>query len=131
MRKLARSLLFSALLIPALAWADDAPPRLRDLAAPSGIASASATAPNITQIGQYGASRVTQLQFKAGTEMPTHSATTRALVIVLSGRGHFDFSGTIQPLHERQVLHMEPGEPHSVTAETDMELLVIRLPAEE
>jgi len=129
MKSFTHSLLLSCLMVPALALADDAPPRLATLTAP--LAADFADTHNVTQIGQYAAARVTQLQFKAGAEMPSHSTPVRALVIVVSGRGHFDFSGEIVPLHERQVLHMEPGEPHAVVAETDLELLVVRLPLEE
>jgi len=118
------SLLFAT---PALA-AGGTPPRLSTLSPP--LATDFADTHQVTQIGQYAASRVTQLQFKAGAQMPSHSAATRALVIVVSGRGYFDFGGEIVPLHERQVLHMPPGEPHAVGAETDLELLVVRLPAE-
>jgi len=128
MKMLPRSLLLSCLLLPSLVLADDVPPRLSTLSA--ALAADFADTHHVTLIGQYAASRVTQLQFKAGAEMPSHAAATRALVIVVSGRGHFDFSGQIVPLHERQVLHMEPGEPHAVVAETDLELLVVRLPPE-
>jgi len=128
--KLSVHLLLSfCLMLPALVQAEDASPRLATLSAP--LAADFADTQHVTQIGQYTASRVTQLQFKAGAEMPSHAATTRTLVIVLKGRGHFDFSGKIVPLHERQVLHMEPGEPHAVSAETDLELLVVRLPPEQ
>jgi len=129
MKVFTRSLLLSCLIMPALVLADDTPPRLAALSEP--LAADFSDTHTVTPIGQYAGSRITQLQFKAGAEMPSHSTPVRALVIVLSGRGHFDFSGKIVPLHERQVLHMEPGEPHAVTAETDLELLVVRLPLEE
>lgn len=114
-----------ALSLPALAEEAQKPPRLSDLA-PAADAPLTETR-KVTQIGQYAATRVMQLQLKAGSEMPSHAAPERVLVIVLSGEGHFDFSGEIVPLHERQVLHMAPGEPHGVVAKTDMELLLVRI----
>jgi len=122
------SLVVSCLMMPSLVLADDAPPRLSTLSAPLAIDFSEER--HITPVGQYGQTLVRHLQLKAGTQIPTHAAPTRALVIVLNGRGHFDFSGEIIPLHERQVLHMQPGEPHAVIAETDLELLVVRLPEE-
>ena len=119
---LAASLAFA---LPALAEEAQKPPRLSDLA-PATDAPLTETR-KVTQIGQYAATRMMQLQLKAGTEMPSHAAPERVLVIVLSGEGHFDFSGEIVPLHERQVLHMAPGEPHGVVAKTDMELLLVRI----
>jgi len=125
--------MFASLLLPLLfsaaALAEDTPPpRLTGLAPP--LAADFAEPRQVTVIGQYADTRVMQLQLKAGTEIPSHAAPSRALVIVVSGRGHFDFDGEIVPLHERQVLHMKPAEPHAVVAETDLELLVVRLPAE-
>jgi len=117
------------LLFSAAALAEDTPPRLTDLAPP--LAADFAQPRQVTMIGQYADTRVMHLQLKAGTDIPSHAAPSRALVIVVSGRGHFDFDGEIIPLHERQVLHMEPAEPHAVVAETDLELLVVRLPAED
>jgi len=121
-----RSLLLSCLLFPTLALADNAPPRLADLAPP--LSADTADERRMTPIGQYAETRIMQLQLKAGTEIPSHSAPARVVVIVLDGRGHFDFNGEIIPLHARQVLHMEPGEAHGVVAETDLDLLVVRLP---
>jgi len=128
MKVFIRSLLLSCLIMPALVLADDIAPRLSTLAAP--LAADFSEERNITPVGQYGQTLVRHLQLKAGTQIPSHAAPTRALVIVLNGHGHFDFSGEIIPLHERQVLHMQPGEPHAVIAETNLELLVVRLPEE-
>ncbi|MDR1076115.1 MAG: cupin domain-containing protein [Xanthomonadaceae bacterium] len=108
------------------AAAESPPPRLSDLA--GAIGDRGLDEPRkVTIIGQYGDTRVMQLQLRAGTEMPSHSAPEEVLVIVLQGRGHFDFDGDVVPLHERQVLHMSPGEPHAVVAETDLELLLVRM----
>jgi len=129
MKSLTRSVLLVCLMIPALTLADDAPPRLINLAPP--LAADFSAPRHVTPLGQYAASQVMQVQFKAGTEIPPHSIPVRALAIVISGRGHFDFNGEIVPLHERQVLHMLPDEMRAVVAETDLELLVVRLPPEE
>ncbi|SBV36401.1 exported hypothetical protein [uncultured Stenotrophomonas sp.] len=125
------SLLLAALaattLVPAAAHeppATSAPaPRLADLAPPADGASER----KVTPIGQYGATRVMQLQLKAGTTMPAHAAPERVLVVVLAGRGSFGFGTEQVPLHGRQVLHMAPGEEHSVNAETDLDLLLVRI----
>jgi len=118
----------SSLLLATAAFAQDAPPRLSDLKPP--LPADFAQARQASLIGQYAGAQVRHLQLKAGAEMASHAAPARALVIVISGRGQFDFSGEIVPLHERQVLHMSPGEPHAVSAETDLELLVVLLPAD-
>ena len=98
-------------------------PRLADLAPPA-TATVERT---VTPIGHYGNTRVMQLQIKAGTSMPAHSAPERVLVVVLAGRGSFGFGAEQVPLHERQVLHMAPGEEHAVNAETDLDLLLVRI----
>jgi len=121
--------LFLSLLIATPALAEDAPPRLSTLA--PALSADHSQERTITQLGPYAQTRITQLQLKAGAEIPAHGTPSRALVIVLSGSGHFDFNGEMVPLHERQVLHMAPGEPHAVKAETDLELLVVRLPTQE
>lgn len=100
------------------------PPRLADLAAAGG---AAADARRVTPIGRYGAARAMQLQLRAGTALPAHAAPERVLAIVLGGRGRFDFEGGQVPLRERQVLHMDPGETHGVTAETGLDLLLVRI----
>lgn len=115
----------SAAPIAAIAASTDAPPvRLSDLAAVDG---ALTEARKVTPFGQYGITRVMELQLKAGGELSAHAAPERVLVIVLSGQGHFDLEGERVPLHERQVLHMHPGETHGVTAETDLDLLLVRI----
>lgn len=101
-----------------------APVRLTDLTAwPETMQEGRKATP----LGQFGLTRVTQLQLKAGGELSAHSAPERVLVIVLSGQGSFDFNGEVVALRERQVMHMHPGEMHSVKAETDMELLLVRV----
>jgi len=130
MKLFTRSLLLSGLMVSSVAMAEETSSRLSNLSPPLA-ADFTEERQMTTTIGQYGQTLVRQLQLKAGTHIPAHAAPTRALVIVLNGRGHFDFSGEIIPLHERQVLHMAPGEAHAVVAETDLELLVIRLPAED
>lgn len=100
------------------------PPRLRDLAAwPETMTEAR----KVTPLGQFGMSRVMQLQLKAGSELSAHAAPERVLVVVLSGRGSFDFNGEVVTLHERQMLHMHPDEMHAVKADTDMDLLLVRI----
>lgn len=98
-------------------------PRLADLAPLAGLTGER----RVTPIGQYAATRVMQLQLKAGTRMPAHSAPERVLVVVLAGRGSFGFGAEQVALHERQVLHMAPGEEHAVSAETDLDLLLVRI----
>lgn len=100
-------------------------PRLADLA--PRPAAGLAEAKTATTIGRYGGTRMMQLQLKAGTSMPAHSAPERVLVVVLSGRGSFGLGADRVALHERQVLHLAPGEEHSVQAETDLELLLVRI----
>ncbi len=121
------AVLAATALVPAAAHEPPATPspsqRLADLAPPADGASER----TVTPIGQYGATRVMQLQLKAGTAMPTHSAPERVLVVVLAGRGSFGFGTGQVALHERQVLHMAPGEAHSVKAETDLDLLLVRI----
>jgi len=129
MRFFTTFLLSTLLTAPAFAQDQDAPPRLSTLSAP--LTADLAEERQMTAIGHYEQTLVRQLQLKAGAHIPAHAAPTRALVIVLNGRGHFDFSGEIVPLQARQVLHMQPGELHAVMAETDLELLVIRLPVED
>lgn len=81
----------------------------------------------VTRLGEYGQTRVMQLQLKAGAELSSHSAPERVLVIVLDGNGRFEFDGETVPLQSRQMLHMTPGEPHAVIAETDLDLLLVRI----
>jgi len=127
-RPLPRLLLALALagVAPAtLALEGASPPRLVDLA--PAAAGDQADDRKVTRLGEYGATRAMQLQLKAGSSLPSHAAPERVLVVVLGGRGHFDFSGKIVPLHARQLLHMAPGEPHAVVAETDLDLLLVRI----
>lgn len=124
---LARLALVSALasVVPAAISQDTLPPRLSNLAAANGKLPTEGR--KVTPIGQYGATRVMQLQLKAGSELSSHSAPERVLVIVLQGRGRFGFGEDTVPVHERQVLHMTAGEPHSVFADTDLDLLLVRI----
>jgi len=124
-----RGLLLSALLMPTLALAQEASPRLVTLASP--LPADFAEKSQVSPVGEYGASWMGQLQMQAGTESGVREAASHALVMVLSGRGHLDFSGEIVPLHERQVLHLNPGERYAIVAETNMDMLVMRLPPEK
>lgn len=124
-RLLLAGIVAGAPLAASAAPTETSPARLSDLAiVPDGGLTETR---KVTPIGQYGATRVMELQLKAGSELSAHAAPERVLVIVLGGRGHFDFEGERVPLHERQVLHMHPGETHGVTAETDLDLLLVRI----
>jgi len=123
------SLLLGIAIAPGAIAADvPPPPRLADLAA-APAATGLAEARKVVQVGQYDTAKVMQLQLKAGTRLPAHAAPDRVLVVVLGGSGEFEISGETVPLHERQVLHLQPGESHGVTAKTDLDLLLVRLGA--
>jgi len=124
-----RGLLLACALTTTLpAFADTgaaAPPRLSDLAPPR--APDAAEPRQVTPLGDFGNARLVQLQVRAGTQMPAHAAPERVLVIVLAGSGRFEFGDEYVPLRARQVLHMAPGESHAVVAETDLDLLLVRI----
>ncbi|KAF1686148.1 hypothetical protein B1992_09435 [Pseudoxanthomonas broegbernensis] len=101
------------------------PPRLSTLAGAPDPATAQAR--TTTQVGRYGQARVMQLQLKAGTRMPAHAAPERVLVVVLAGQGRFEFDDGPVPVRARQVLHLAPGENHGVSADTDLDLLLVRM----
>lgn len=74
----------------------------------------------------YGKTKIMQLQLSAGQVIPAHQTDADVLIIVQKGRVVFEFQGEQVQLAPDKLLHISPGETHSVHALDDVEALLIR-----
>ena len=70
---------------------------------------------------------VINLQMRAGESIPTHNAPGTVIVTVRSGKVLFNVEGVETTLTTNDVLVMEPLENHSLTAVTDVDIIVTKL----
>ena len=70
---------------------------------------------------------VINLQMRAGESIPTHNAPGTVIVTVRSGTVLFNVEGVDTTLTTDDVLVMEPLENHSLTAVTDVDIIVTKL----
>ena len=64
---------------------------------------------------------------RAGESIPTHNAPGTVIVTVRSGSVLFNVEGVDTKLTTNDVLVMDPLENHSLTAVTDVDILVTKL----
>lgn len=69
--------------------------------------------------------KVVRLRLAAGQQVPEHHANVDVVATVVSGRGTFTVAGQPKPIATGAVIVMPPRERHSITAETDLELVVV------
>ena len=70
---------------------------------------------------------VLNVQMRAGESIPTHNAPGTVIVTVRSGTVLFNIEGVDTTLSTNDVLVMEPLENHSLTAVTDVDIIVTKL----
>ena len=70
---------------------------------------------------------VINLQMRAGESIPTHNAPGTVIVTVRSGKVLFNVEGVETTLTTDDVLVMDPLENHSLTAVTDVDIIVTKL----
>ena len=64
---------------------------------------------------------------RAGESIPTHNAPGTVIVTVRSGKVLFNVEGVEKTLTTDDVLVMDPLENHSLTAVTDVDIIVTKL----
>ncbi|WP_190931939.1 AraC family ligand binding domain-containing protein [Paenibacillus oceani] len=83
---------------------------------------------HIGKLAEFGKAVVMQLQLRAGETIPEHRTEADVLIVVQSGQAVFVFQDRQVTLDPRTLLHILPGEAHSVhAADGDAELLVIKV----
>ena len=70
---------------------------------------------------------VINLQMRAGESIPTHNAPGTVIVTVRSGKVLFNIEGVETTLTTDDVLVMDPLENHSLTAVTDVDIIVTKV----
>ena len=70
---------------------------------------------------------ILNIQMRAGESIPTHNAPGTVIVTVRSGIILFNVEGVETKLSTDEVLVMNPLENHSLTAVTDVDILVTKL----
>ena len=69
--------------------------------------------------------KIVRLQVPAGAAVPTHHANVDVVVTVVRGTGTFTIGAVERELRPGDVVVMPPKEPHSISAESDLELVVV------
>jgi quercetin dioxygenase-like cupin family protein len=69
--------------------------------------------------------KVVRLQIPAGGGLPEHHANVDVVVTVVRGKGTFTVGSEQRALNPGEVVIMLPKAPHSIVAETDLELVVV------
>ena len=63
--------------------------------------------------------------FAPGQELSEHTASTPALIHILSGQGRLTLGGESRVAKPGTWVHMQPNLPHSLVAETPMTMLLL------
>lgn len=71
--------------------------------------------------------KVTLFGFAAGQELSEHTASKPAILQVVSGEGTFGLADQVVEVGPGSFAHMAPHLPHTVTARTDLVLLLVML----
>ncbi len=82
---------------------------------------------NPTIISKRDGLKVVRLQVEAGGIVPEHSANAHVVIVPIKGKGTFIINKVPQPILVGEIIEMEPNTPHSVEANTDLELMVIQM----
>ncbi len=69
--------------------------------------------------------KAVRLRIAAGKTVPTHNSNVDVVAVVTRGSGTFTVAGSDQPLAVGAVVDMTPGQPHSIEAAGDLELVVV------
>ncbi len=69
--------------------------------------------------------KVVRLRVRAGQQVPEHHANVDVVATVVSGRGTFTVEGQPRAISAGAVIVMPPRAPHSIDAESDLELVVV------
>ncbi len=70
---------------------------------------------------------ILNVQMRAGESIPTHNAPGTVIVTVRSGTVLFNVEGVDTTLSTNDILVMDPLENHSLTAVTDVDIIVTKL----
>jgi quercetin dioxygenase-like cupin family protein len=68
---------------------------------------------------------VVRLRVAAGAAVPEHHSNVDVVVTVVRGTGSFTVEGTSRPIGPGQVVVMRPRARHSISASSDLELVVV------
>ncbi len=69
--------------------------------------------------------KVVRLQIPAGGVVPEHHANVDVVVTVVRGKGTFTQGTAKRALNPGEVVIMPPKAPHSIVAESELELIVV------
>jgi quercetin dioxygenase-like cupin family protein len=69
--------------------------------------------------------KIVRLQIAAGGAVPEHHANVDVVVTVVRGEGTFTVGTEKRALHPGEVVVMPPRAPHSIAAQSDLELIVV------
>lgn len=69
--------------------------------------------------------KVVRLQVPAGAVVPEHHSNVDVVATVVGGKGNFIVEGRAQAIRAGDVIVMRPKERHSITAESDLEIVVV------
>lgn len=69
--------------------------------------------------------KVVRLQVAAGGVVPTHHANVDVVATVVRGAGEFVVEGAPRAIKAGDVVVMGPKVPHSISATTELELVVV------
>jgi quercetin dioxygenase-like cupin family protein len=68
--------------------------------------------------------KVVRLNLAYREKIPEHSTTADVIVVVINGKGIFYINGDPNFIKKGDVLELQPGTLHAITATTDLELIV-------
>ena len=68
--------------------------------------------------------KVVRLNLARDETIPEHSTDADVVVVAINGEGIFYTNGQAHPIKKGDVLELQPGTPHAITAMTDLELIV-------
>lgn len=72
---------------------------------------------------------VTHLQMKAGKEIGEHDTPFRAFIIPIKGKVSFSTPEKTVEIQPGDIIHLEPMEPHWLSAIDDSDVMVVKVKA--
>jgi quercetin dioxygenase-like cupin family protein len=69
--------------------------------------------------------KVVRLGVPAGTAVPEHHSNVDVIATIVRGEGSFTVEGQSRAVHAGDVVTMSPRARHAITADTDLEIVVV------
>ncbi|RNF39667.1 AraC family ligand binding domain-containing protein [Planococcus salinus] len=79
------------------------------------------------KVSSFGNTNIVNIQLRENEVVPEHEIDADVLIVVRSGSVSFNIGGEMSTVTPGKILHIEPGEAHSLKAEKACDIIVIQI----